>query len=247
MKAIVRREQGGESDTNRPHGEKIKHGGTTGVTSTHKDTHGHDAGGETWFCPSLDAQALGSQLSHSLIGCQRGHHQRRGHVHDGSHEGHHRHAQQGGHPCETNGQAAATCTKTLADQRGCSFADTVAGHIAKTLGRDAEGIGSNGNSTQRSHDDRDGNLGHIHQHTLQEDRTCDAAGLAQDGFLRDKGTATADQPKFRTTGGGIPHQIEGYDTFGRDRTNGCTRHAEPCTRQQHRMAKEVHRACGEDE
>ena len=239
--------QGGECQAHAPDAGQVHDGGQQRIARADKDPVAYDGGGKHRLGKGFDAQGADGEVEHIGIGRHDAYHQRRSHVEHDAHQRHHADAHEHGDAGKAPGQVLPAGPQALAHEGSRGVAHPVAGHVAETLGRDTEGVGSDGHRAQRSHDDGGHDLRPAHDDAFAPHGQADAQGIAQARTGQPETFAPPYEAQFGRTGAeGIEHE-RGRDHHGQCRTQRGSRDAQSRAGHADGQAEDVHLAGGEDE
>lgn len=177
--SVDRGQEDGRNDPDQPHAPEVEPARDKGVAGTDAGAVGDDGGGVAELGESFDPKDFGAEGDDIRVYAEHAHELRRDEPHDDGEHAHHADAEGHGDPREAADQFPPSGSETLSDQGGGGVAHAVSRHIDETFRRDGEGVRSNGDGSQRGHDDGAGDMGSAHDHILDPHRPGDAEGVFQ--------------------------------------------------------------------
>lgn len=163
----------GRDDSENPHGREIDGARNKGVAGSDTDSISDDGCSEHGLCKTFNAEDVGAESNDLGIIGHEPDELRGKRIHYHGHEAHHDHAKSDGNAGKTFREVMPLGSEALSDEGCRGIGNSVAGHVAETLGGNRKCIGRNGYGSQRCDNDGAENVGASHDDVLHGHRETD--------------------------------------------------------------------------
>lgn len=206
----------GRDDSENPHGREIDGARDKGVAGSDTDSIPDDGCSEHGFGKTFNAEDMGAERNDLGIIGHEPDELRGQRIHYHGHEAHHDHAKSDGNAGKTLREVLSLGPEALSDE-GCSgIGNSVARHVAETLGGNRKCIGRNGYGSQRCDNDGAEHVGATHDNVLHGHRKADCQCVidADSGRSETSPLSPLEDRQFLRTDDDIIHQYPDGAAFG---------------------------------
>lgn len=206
----------GRDDSENPHGREIDGTRDKGVAGSDTDSIPDDGCSEHGFGKTFNAEDMGAERNDLGIIGHEPDELRGQRIHYHGHEAHHDHAKSDGNTCKTFREVLSLGSEALSDKRCRGICNSVARHVAETLGGNCKRIGRNGYGSKRCDNDGAEHMCATHDDVLHGHRKADCQCVIDTDSGRSEASPLSplEDRQFLRTDDDIIHQYPDCAAFG---------------------------------